>query len=65
MTAADRPATFNHLAREFGANASVVASVGRLLVDQGLADASYADIHGRRTLFGLLPKSIDPAVPAI
>jgi hypothetical protein len=55
MTPADRPATFNHLARKFGATAPVVASVARLLVAQGQAVASYADIHGQRTLFGLLP----------
>ena len=55
MKSSDRPATFNHLAREFGATAPLVASVARLLVAQGQAIGSYADIHGRRTMFGLLP----------
>ena len=55
MTPSDRPATFNHLAREFGVPAPLVASVGRLLVAQGKAIASYTDIHGKRTMFGLLP----------
>jgi hypothetical protein len=55
MTPAEGPATFNHLARKFGATAPVVASVARLLVAEGQAVASYADIHGKRTMFGLLP----------
>jgi hypothetical protein len=55
MTSSDQPATFNYLARKFGATAPVVASVARLLVARGEAVASYADIHGQRTMYGLLP----------
>ena len=60
LTDADRPATFNDLARQFGVNARLVASIGRRLVDEGRADASYATIHGERTMFGLLPQPGKP-----
>jgi Mn-dependent DtxR family transcriptional regulator len=56
---ADRPATFNDLARQFGVNASLVAALGRQLVNQGLAEPTYAIIHGERTMFGLRPRATE------
>jgi Mn-dependent DtxR family transcriptional regulator len=62
LTVADRPATFNDLARQFGVNARLVSAVGQRLVAEGLAEPSYVTIHGERKMFGLLPqprKSVD------
>jgi hypothetical protein len=56
LSSADRPATFNDLARQFGVNARLVASVGHQLVDRGLAQPSFVTIHGERKMFGLLPQ---------
>jgi hypothetical protein len=56
MTSADRPATFNDLARRFGVGAPLIAALARQLVDKGLAQPSYVDIRGTRTLFALEPQ---------
>jgi hypothetical protein len=55
MTSADRPSTFNDLARQLGSTAPLIASVARSLVAEGLAEASYVDRRGVRTLTGLKP----------
>ncbi|MDT4912348.1 MAG: hypothetical protein QOC66_1476 [Pseudonocardiales bacterium] len=51
----DRPVTFNDLARRFGATAPMVASIGRQLVEKGLATPSYVINRGVETLYALLP----------
>jgi DNA-binding Lrp family transcriptional regulator len=51
----DRPVTFNDLARQFGASAPVVSSLGRQLVAKGLAQPSYVQIRGVETMYALLP----------
>jgi hypothetical protein len=51
----DRPITFNDFARQFGASAPVVASLGRQLVAKGLAQPSYVLVRGVETLYALLP----------
>ena len=57
---ADRPMTFNEMARQFGLHGSLLATVGRQLVDRGLAEPAYADVHGVRTMYGLLPQPHGP-----
>ncbi|MDT4911476.1 MAG: hypothetical protein QOC66_604 [Pseudonocardiales bacterium] len=63
LTSADRPATFNDLARRLGATAPLIASLARGLVADGLAQPSYVDVHGVRTLHGLLPQPATAAAP--
>ena len=55
----DRPVTFNDLARRFGATAPMVASIGRQLVEKGLATPSYVINRGVETLYALLPPPAD------
>ena len=59
LTSADRPATFNHLARQFGTTAPLIASLAQQMVDKGLAQPSYVNIKGVQKMYGLLPQ---PAV---
>lgn len=56
LSTADRPATFNDLARQFGTTAPLIASLAHQLVDKGLAKPSYVNIKGVETMFGLLPQ---------
>jgi DNA-binding Lrp family transcriptional regulator len=51
----ERPLTFNDLARRFGATAPMVASIGRQLVEKGLAKPAYVLNRGVETLYALLP----------
>jgi Mn-dependent DtxR family transcriptional regulator len=63
LTTADRPATFNDLARRLGATAPLIASIARGLVAEGLAEPSYVQVHGVRTLTGLMPQPATAAQP--
>lgn len=56
LSAADRPATFNDLARQFGVTAPLISSLSRQLVAKGLAEPCYVDIRGVRTMYGLMPQ---------
>jgi Mn-dependent DtxR family transcriptional regulator len=63
LTSADRPATFNDLARRLGATAPLIASLARGLVADGLVQPSYIQVHGVRTLHGLMPQPVTTAQP--
>lgn len=56
LTSADRPATFNALARQFGAPAPLISTLARGMVDKGLAKPYYVTIAGVNTMYGLLPQ---------
>jgi hypothetical protein len=56
LTSADRPATFNDLARQFGTTAPLIASLAHQMVDKGLAQPSYVTIKGVQKMYGLLPQ---------
>jgi hypothetical protein len=56
--------TFNDIARRFGVTAPLAASLGRQLVDKGLADPSYVSIRGVQTMWGLSPRPAPVAAVA-
>jgi hypothetical protein len=56
LSSADRPATFNALARQFGATAPLISSVAHGMVDKGIAQPYYVNIAGVDTMYGLLPQ---------
>jgi DNA-binding IclR family transcriptional regulator len=63
LTTADRPVTFNALARELGTTAPLIESLARDLVAKGLAEPSYVDRRGVRTMYGLMPQPVAAAKP--
>jgi DNA-binding Lrp family transcriptional regulator len=64
MNPGDRPATIGDLARRFGLSAAIILASARRMVDAGTAKPSMIEIHGVRTLHGLLPQAAPVAVPA-
>jgi len=55
LAAGGRLLTIGDLAREFGIDPRIVVSAAHRIVDDGLARASYVEVHGVSTLHGLAP----------
>lgn len=52
-TSSGRPLTIGDLARQLGISPHTALSAARRIVDEGLANPSFVEVHGVRTLHGL------------
>jgi len=60
MQVSGKPATFAHLARQFGVSTQLIAIHAKRLISEGRAEPSMVTIRGIETLHGLLPQTAGP-----